>query len=100
MGYRTRDYVRGKPKPTEEEALNFARSVMVEKGVDTATGPYEYADGVTLKMAKAALEKHAVDLSERLAFEMIDYALEDADLFNLLYIPSIDRSAEIGDSVN
>lgn len=74
----TRDFIRREPRPTEEEALNFARSVMSEKGVDCDFGPYKFADGVTLKLAKAALERHAIDTSENMAFYMAEYALEAA----------------------
>lgn len=72
----TRDFVRSRPRPTAEEALGFARSVMVEKGldIDNGYGPYKLADGMTLKLAKAALEKHTVDASEHMALEMAEYA--------------------------
>jgi len=71
-----RDFVRKKPKPTVEEALDFARSVMMEKGVDVNWGPYQFRDGMSLTNAKTALEIHAVDTSEVMALEMVDYALE------------------------
>ena len=74
----TRDFVRSRPQPTKKKALAFARSVMSEKGVDSDCGPYTLKDGMTLKLAKAALEKHAIDASENMAFYMAEYALDAA----------------------
>ena len=71
----SRHFIRSKPKPTIQEALNFARSVMVSKGVDTNIGPYVHADGITIKQARRALYKHAIDHSEHMALEMIEYSL-------------------------
>ena len=71
-----RDFVRKKPKPTVEEALDFARSVMSNKGVGEDWSPYKFVDGMSLEKAKAAFEEHAFDMSEIMALEMADYALE------------------------
>lgn len=76
MNNPARDYVRSQPKPTHKQALNFARSVMMSKGVDTSWGPYKYGDGLSIKAAKAALEVHAIDTSECMALEMCIYAME------------------------
>jgi len=76
MAKSTADFIRSQPKPTEEEALDFARSVMTSKGVDVDWGPYEFRDGLSITNARDALEKHCVDTSEAMALEKIEYALE------------------------
>jgi hypothetical protein len=75
---RIREYVRSQPRPSQEDALNFARSVLREKGAFEEYGPYCHDDGVTIENARKALEKHAFDVSEWMAFEMIEFALEEA----------------------
>ena len=70
MEDRTRSFIRGMPRSTPGEALAFARSVMEEKGV------YTLAEMKTPEAAKEALFKKSVDLSEAMAFEKLDYALE------------------------
>lgn len=72
----THEYIRKEPKPSEGEALNFARSVMESKGVDVDWGVYILKDGRNIENAQKALEAHAIDLSERMALEKINYALE------------------------
>lgn len=72
----TRDFIRARPKPTEAEALDFARSVMESKGVDVDWGPYRFRDGLSPSNAREALKRHCVDLSETMALETIEYATE------------------------
>lgn len=66
----TREFIRSKPKPTEVEALEFARSVMESQGV------YYLWDMLSLESAREALEKNAFDASEVMALEKIIYAME------------------------
>lgn len=72
----TREFIRSKPKPTKIEALNFARSVLRKQGCFKDYGPYCPEDGETIENARKAFEKHRIDASEVMAFEMIEYALE------------------------
>ncbi|HEY9081319.1 hypothetical protein [Magnetovibrio sp.] len=75
----TREFIRNKPKPTEEEALDFARSVMAEKGAFEDWGVYKYEDGLSIDNAIKALKEHAIDMSERMALEKCLYAMEPDD---------------------
>jgi len=72
-----RKHVRKKPKPTKEEALDFARSVMLEQGAFKNWSVYKYEDGLTVESSLSALQKHAVDMSEFMALEMCLYTLEE-----------------------
>ena len=72
----TQDFVRKQPKPTQHEALVFARSVMSSQGVGEDHSPYKWADGETAETAVAAFEAHAIDTSEFMALEKLKYALE------------------------
>lgn len=65
-----RKFIRMTPKPTEDEALAFARSVMADQGV------YGPKDGMSCHTAIKAFEQHAVDMSERMALEMCLYAID------------------------
>jgi len=69
------DFIRSKPKPSDIEALDFAKSVMIEKGLDDQFGPYKPNDLLSLSTARTALEANAIDLSECMALEMINYTL-------------------------
>ena len=66
----TRDFIRSKPRPTPDQALTFAQSVMGEQGI------YRPNDLATCESALAALTDHAVDQSEIMAIEYLKYALE------------------------
>ena len=63
-----KDFIRSKPKPTLEEAMNFTLSVMEEKGV------YEFPENA--EHALKQLREKAVDLSEQMALAKLEYALE------------------------
>jgi len=70
-------FIRSKPKPSDIEALDFAKSVMIEKGLDDQFGPYKPNDLLSLSTARTALEANAIDQFEYMALEMINYALEN-----------------------
>lgn len=65
----TRDFIRAKAKPAVDEAMSFAMSVMLEKGV--------YTKPKSPQDALAQLNEQAVDTSEMMAIHKLEYALED-----------------------
>jgi uncharacterized protein Yka (UPF0111/DUF47 family) len=76
MSEEARGYIRKGPKPTVENALGYARSVMVARGAFKDWGDYKYEDGLTIESAIAALKQHADSQQETMALEMCLYAME------------------------